>query len=93
MQTTAADIAKRAAAGAAALTLSLGSLSVPAIATEFDILGEETPASYYVDDASVLSKATRSDLNKRLSFLEVNARSAGCMLCGSSTSAGGTGAL
>jgi len=59
-----------AAAGAAALTLSLGSLSTPAIATEFDILGEETPTSYYVDDASVLSKATRSDLNKRLSFLE-----------------------
>lgn len=90
MQTTAADIAKRAAAGAAALTLSLGSLSVPAIATEFDILGEETPKSYYVDDASVLSKATRSDLNKRLSFLEVNARSARHMLRGSSTTAGGT---
>lgn len=71
LQTTAAELAKRAAAGAAAVTLSLGALSVPAIATEFDILGEETPKAYYVDDASVLSKSTRSDLNKRLSFLEV----------------------
>lgn len=71
-QTTAADLAKRTAAGAAALTLSLGALSVPAIASEFDILGEETPKAYFVDDASVLSKATRSDLNKRLSFLEVS---------------------
>jgi hypothetical protein len=71
LQTTAAELAKRAAAGAAAVTLSLGSVSVPAIATEFDILGEETPKAYYVDDASVLSKSTRSDLNKRLSFLEV----------------------
>lgn len=70
-QTTAADLAKRAAAGAAALTLSLGSLSAPAIATEFDILGEETPKAYFVDDASVLSKSTKADLNKRLSILEV----------------------
>jgi hypothetical protein len=44
---------------------------VPAIASEFDILGEETPKTYYYDDASVLSKATRSELSKRLSFLEV----------------------
>lgn len=70
-QTTAADLTKRAAAGAAALTLSLGSLSAPAIATEFDILGEETPKAYFVDDASVLSKSTKADLNKRLSILEV----------------------
>jgi hypothetical protein len=65
------ELARRAAAGAAALTLSLGNLCLPALASEFDILGEPTPSSYIVDDASVLSKSTRSDLNKRLSFLEV----------------------
>jgi hypothetical protein len=71
LQASAAELAKRAAAGAAALTLTLGGLSVPAIASEFDVLAEETPKAYYLDDASVLSKATRSDLNKRLSILEV----------------------
>ncbi len=64
-------VSRGAAAGAAAL-LALGSLAGPSLATEFDILGEPTPTkNYFVDDASVLSKATRSDLNKRLSILEV----------------------
>lgn len=62
---------KLASAGAAAL-LSLGALGAPAIASEFDILAEPTPTStYFVDDANVLSKSTRSDLNKRLKLLEV----------------------
>lgn len=52
--------------------LSLGALGAPAIASEFDILGEPTPTSnYFIDDASVLSKATRQDINKRLKLLEV----------------------
>jgi hypothetical protein len=44
---------------------------MPALASEFDVLAETTPSAYYLDDASVLSKSTRSDLNKRLSYLEV----------------------
>lgn len=62
---------------------------MPAIASEFDILAEATPSTYFVDDASVLSKSTRSDLNKRLSFLEVGitglgpARTAGSSRTGS----------
>lgn len=62
---------KLASAGAAAL-LSLGAISSPAIAGEFDVLGEPTPtANYYIDDANVLSKSTRGDINKRLKALEV----------------------
>ncbi|KAG2442578.1 hypothetical protein HXX76_002663 [Chlamydomonas incerta] len=52
--------------------LSLGALGAPAIASEFDILGEPTPtANYFIDDASVMSKATRQDINKRLKLLEI----------------------
>lgn len=62
---------KLASAGAAAL-LSLGAISSPAIAGEFDVLGEPTPtANYYIDDANVLSKSTRGDINKRLKALEI----------------------
>ncbi|PNH12402.1 hypothetical protein TSOC_000639 [Tetrabaena socialis] len=63
---------KLASAGAAAL-LSLGCLGAPAIASEFDILAEPTPtANYFVDDANVLSKSTRGDINKRLKLLEIS---------------------
>jgi uncharacterized membrane protein YgcG len=62
---------KLACAGAAAL-LTMGSMATPVLANEFDILGEPVPTkNYFVDDAGVLSKSTRSDLNKRLSILEV----------------------
>eukprot|EP00775_Hariotina_reticulata_P011379 gene11379-11528_t len=70
-QVSVSDIAQRAAAASAAALLSISSLAGSALASEFDILAEPTPTkTYFVDDASVLSKATRSDLNKRLSILE-----------------------
>lgn len=72
--TPAADVAKRVAAGAAAALLTLAP-AVPALANEFDVLGEPTPtSSYYVDDAGVLSKSTRSEVNKKLRLLEVSGR-------------------
>lgn len=64
---------KLASAGAAAMLLA-GSLSgvPPALAGEFDVLGEAKPSTYYyVDDASVLSKASRSEINQKLKLLEV----------------------
>eukprot|EP00878_Enallax_costatus_P045439 GHUV01054740.1.p2 GENE.GHUV01054740.1~~GHUV01054740.1.p2 ORF type:complete len:101 (-),score=22.28 GHUV01054740.1:204-506(-) len=77
MQVSAQDLAQRAACAGAAALLSLGSLAGPALASEFDILGEPTPSkNYFIDDAGVLSRSTKSDLNKRLSILEV---------CGSSS--------
>lgn len=73
-QVSAQDLAQRAACAGAAALLSLGSLAAPALASEFDVLAEETPTkSYFIDDAGVLSKSTKSDLNKRLSILEVGA--------------------
>eukprot|EP00882_Tetradesmus_deserticola_P001501 GHRQ01001621.1.p1 GENE.GHRQ01001621.1~~GHRQ01001621.1.p1 ORF type:complete len:266 (+),score=96.33 GHRQ01001621.1:215-1012(+) len=64
------ELAQRAAAAGAAVLLSAG-MAAPALATEFDILGEPTPTkAYFVDDASVLSKSTRSALNKKLGILE-----------------------
>jgi hypothetical protein len=79
-----AALARRAAAAAAAALLALAPAAGPAAANEFDILGEPTPtSSYFIDDASVLSKATRSELNKKLRLLEARCaarRGAGC--CG-----------
>lgn len=53
--------------------MSLGCFSgLPALASEFDILAEPTPtANYYVDDANVLSKSTRNEVNKKLKSLEI----------------------
>ena len=60
--------AQAAAAAAAALVLAAS----PACANEFDILGEPRPTVQHVlDDAGVLSKATRSEVNKRLKLLEI----------------------
>lgn len=71
LQVSGKELAQRAAAAGAAVLLSAG-MAAPALATEFDILAEPTPTkAYYVDDASVLSKATRSELNKKLGILEV----------------------
>ncbi len=68
---------KLAMAGAAAV-LSLGAMSGAATANEFDIIGEAAPTTnYFVDDANVLSKSTRGDLNKRLTTLEVWSSSTG----------------
>lgn len=68
MQSTAQ---KLAATGAAALVAAALNLAPPALANEFDILGEPTPtANYVVDDASALSKSTRSELQKKLKILE-----------------------
>lgn len=65
------DLAQRAACAGAAALLSLSSLTGSAVASEFDVLAEPTPTkSYFVDDAGVLSRSTKSDLNKRLSILE-----------------------
>ena len=62
---------KVATAGAAAL-LTLGSLSGAAVAGEFDILAEPTPsAHFWVDDANVLSKSTRGEIDVKLKTLEV----------------------
>lgn len=66
------NVAQKLAAASAAAMMTLGSFSGAAVASEFDILAEPTPTtSYYVDDANVLSKSTKSDLNKRLKTLEV----------------------
>jgi len=63
MQASVSDIAQRAAAASAAALLSISSLAGSALASEFDILAEPTPTkNYFVHDASVLSKATRSYL-------------------------------
>ncbi len=53
--------------------LTLGALNgAPALAGEFDVLGEPAPTStYFIDDANVLSKASRSEINKKLKLLEV----------------------
>lgn len=72
----ASDVAKRAGAAAAAALLALSPLAPAALANEFDVLGEPTPTNYFFDDAGVLSKSTRSQLNKKLSLLEVRARGA-----------------
>jgi hypothetical protein len=67
----AADAAKAALAAGAAAVL-LGGAPLPALANEFDILGEPTPVNtYYIDDAGVLSKSTKSAVNKKLRLLEV----------------------
>jgi hypothetical protein len=71
LQVSGQELAQRAAAAGAAVLLSAG-MAAPALATEFDILGEPTPTkAYFVDDASVLSKSTKSELNKKLGILEV----------------------
>lgn len=71
-QVSGQDLAQRAACAGAAALLSLSSLTGSAVASEFDVLAEPTPTkSYFVDDAGVLSRSTKSDLNKRLSILEV----------------------
>jgi hypothetical protein len=73
-QSPASELARKAAAAGAAAMLTLSPLmaAAPAAANEFDILSESAPtAAYYLDDASALSKATRSEINKKLRLLEV----------------------
>ncbi|MEW5301969.1 MAG: hypothetical protein WDW38_008597 [Sanguina aurantia] len=61
------------AAASVASLLSLATFSgAPAQASEFDILAEPKPEkSYFLDDADVLSKSTRGDINKKLRNLEI----------------------
>lgn len=62
---------KIATAGAAAL-MTLGALSGAAVASEFDIIAEDRPSThFFVDDANVLSRATRSEIDKKLGLLEI----------------------
>ncbi|XP_058224005.1 UPF0603 protein At1g54780, chloroplastic [Rhododendron vialii] len=63
--------------GLAALSISLALNfcpvlhSVPALASEFDVINDGPPQeSYLVDDAGVLSRVTKSDLKRLLSDLE-----------------------
>lgn len=71
-QNAAQQLCSKVAAVGTAAMLTLGSLGAPAIASEFDILSEETPtATYVIDDANVLSKSTRNDLTRRLKTLEI----------------------
>lgn len=65
------NIGAAVSAAAAAALLSVGAACGPALASELDLLLEPTPTSRYViDDAGVLSKATRQELNQRLKNLE-----------------------
>lgn len=67
------DAGRAVSAAAAAALLSLGAVTGAALATEFDLRQEPTPTSRYVlDDAGVLSKATKKSLNERLKALEEN---------------------
>lgn len=61
------------AAASLASLLSLATFAgAPASASEFDILAEARPEKqYFLDDADVLSKSTRGDINKKLRNLEV----------------------
>ena len=57
------------ASAAAALLLS----PCNALANEFDIMSEPKPTTNYViDDAGVLNKTTRKNINDQLSRLEVS---------------------
>jgi len=65
------EVGKAVGAAAAAVVLGLGAVAGPALAAELDLLLEPTPTSRYViDDAGVLSKSTRKELNERLQELE-----------------------
>jgi uncharacterized protein len=64
--------AQKAASFGAASLLALGSLSAPSIAGEFDVLAENTPKShFFVDDANVMSKSTRGEVDQKLKLLEI----------------------
>lgn len=66
------EAGRAVSAAAAAALLTLGAATGTALASEFDLRQEPTPTSRYVlDDAGVLSKATKKDLNERLKALEV----------------------
>ena len=67
------DVAQKLAAAGAAALLTTGALSgSAALASEFDVLTSPTPKeTFYYDDAGVLSRDTRGELNKRLRSLEV----------------------
>lgn len=66
------SIAQKVATAGAAALLTLGNLAAPAIASEFDVIAESVPTThYYVDDANVLSRSTKSEVDKKLKLLEI----------------------
>lgn len=68
----ATTFAKKAVATGAAALLSLGALSGVALANEFDVVGEAAPSQhYYVDDANVISRSNRGDIDYKLKRLEI----------------------
>lgn len=68
------NLGRNAAAISAAALMSLGSISGPALATEFDVINTSTPSlNYLIDDANVLNKTTKKSVNDRLYKLEVSA--------------------
>lgn len=78
------NIGQKAASVGAAALLSLSALSgaPAALASEFDVLAEAPPSThYYVDDANVLSRATRSEIDKKLKLLDVGTRSCARAAC------------
>lgn len=53
--------------------LSMGGFSLSAVASEFALLEEPTPTKkYLIDDAGVVNKTTRGELNRDLSILETS---------------------
>jgi len=66
-------LGQKAAAMAAAVTLSLGTLSGAAVANELDIMNEAKPgAQHVIDDAGVLNRTTKKGLNDELTRLEID---------------------
>jgi hypothetical protein len=66
-----AGLSRKAAAVGVAGMLALAPVT-NAVASEFDILGEPVPTStYFIDDAGVLNKVTKSEINKKLKLMEV----------------------
>merc|ERR1711907_320505 len=55
-------------------TVLMGMTTVgPALSTEFDVLAEDEPkTTYYIDDATALSRTTRDEINAKLSNLETS---------------------
>ena len=69
--------------------MSLGGVTGPALATEFDVINTSTPSlNYLIDDANVLNKTTKKAVNDRLYKLEVTGRQDPCCfeLCNDHTS-------
>eukprot|EP01025_Chloroclados_australasicus_P054028 TRINITY_DN6400_c0_g1_i1.p1 TRINITY_DN6400_c0_g1~~TRINITY_DN6400_c0_g1_i1.p1 ORF type:complete len:268 (+),score=33.85 TRINITY_DN6400_c0_g1_i1:154-957(+) len=68
---TSKKISQQIAGVGAAAMLSLGCLNGSALASEYDLLSSSTPTiNYVIDDANVLSRSARGELQKKLFALE-----------------------